>query len=51
MKRAVQKDLHALARSIPDETIANIDKHGANRDEDVIALLLLSLMAVDQKRA
>jgi hypothetical protein len=24
-----------------EETIANIDKHGANPDEDVIALLLL----------
>jgi hypothetical protein len=43
MKRAVQKDLrtHLRAASRMEETIANIDKHGANPDEDVIALLLL----------
>ena len=43
MKSAVQKaPLHALgAASRMEETIANIDKHGANPDEDVIALLLL----------
>ena len=42
MKRAVQKDLrtHLRAASRMEETIANIDKHGANPDEDVIIKLL-----------
>jgi len=42
MKRAVQKDLrmHLRAASRMEETIANIDKHGASPDEDVIIKLL-----------
>jgi hypothetical protein len=42
MKRAVQKDLrtHLRAASRMEETIANIDKHGASPEEDVIIKLL-----------